>query len=161
MSAYVTVYNQGGAEYLGRVSLHHAITMIHKGKAIVKDFIEGAPFGPYERPTAVELVRYVHAKWKYDRKGVVPFSKKGVLRRDGHVCAYCGGHATTVDHVMPKWEGNAATWNNSVAACFPCNNKKGGRSPAQAGMPIKYVRTPWTPSFADAYRWSHVEDIRH
>lgn len=154
MSAYVTVYNQGGVEYLGRVSLHHAITMLHKGKAQVKEAVKGKSFGMYDFPKAVELLKYVVAKWKYNRKGVVPFSKKGVLRRDNYVCAYCGGHADTVDHVMPKWEGNAATWNNSIAACFPCNNKKGGRSPEQARMPIKHTRLPWTPSFADAYAWS-------
>lgn len=154
MSSYVTVYNQGGVELLGRVSLHHAITMLHKEKALVKEAVPGKKFGKFDLPRAVELVKYVYAKWKYNRTGMVPFSKKGVLRRDNYTCAYCGKHASTVDHVLPKWEGNSATWNNSVAACFPCNNKKGGRSPDQAGMPIKHVKMPWTPSFADAYEWA-------
>ncbi len=156
MSATVTVYNLGGEEPLGRVSLQHAIVMIAKGKARILEAISGETFGPYEKPKAVELLRYVYAKWKYNKTGEVPFSKRGVLRRDGHTCGYCGKHADTVDHILPKWLGNAASWTNSVAACRNCNQKKGGRSPKEAGM--KLIISPRTPSFAEAYGWTHNED---
>ena len=36
------------------------------------------------------------------------------------------------------------TWENIVAACSPCNLRKGGRTPQQAGMPIR--RAPHRPS---------------
>ena len=155
MSATVTVYNMGGKEVLGRVGLQHAITMIHKGKAKILEAVTGEKFGPYERPKAVELLRYVYARWKYDRTGEVPFSKRGVLRRDGFKCAYCGKHADTVDHILPKWKGNAASWMNSIAACRPCNQKKGGRSPREAGMKLNF--NPRVPSFHEAYGWTHPE----
>ena len=156
MSATVTVYNLGGGEVLGRVSLQHAITMIYKGKAKIKEAIEGVYFGPFERPKAVELLHYVVAKWKYSRTGEVPFSKRGVLRRDNYECGYCGKHADTVDHILPKWAGNAASWMNSVAACRKCNQKKGGHSPKEAGM--KLLISPRVPSFHEAYGWTHNED---
>ena len=156
MSATVTVYNQGGKERLGRVSLTHAIKMLHQGKATIKEFIAGEYFGPYEKPTAIELIRYVFARWKYNRTGVMPFSKRGVLRRDGFVCAYCGGKATTVDHVKPKSKGFPASWENSVAACQPCNNKKGDKFLEQSGMKLNIQ--PYMPTFEQAYRWSHPEN---
>lgn len=156
MSATVTVYNMGGKEVLGRVGLQHAITMIYKGKAKVIKAITGEKIGPYDRPTAVELLRFVYARWKYDRTGEVPFSKRGVLRRDNFTCAYCGKTADTVDHILPKWQGNAASWMNSIAACRPCNQKKGGRSPKEAGMTRRFQ--PRVPSFSEAYKWSHGSD---
>ena len=158
MSATVTVYNMGGKEVLGRVGLQHAITMLYKGKAILKEWIEGEHIGPYDRPTAVELVQYVYAKWKYDRTGEVPFSKRGVLRRDNFECAYCGGKADTVDHILPKWQGNAASWMNSIAACRKCNQSKGGRTPREANMKLKF--SPRVPTFSEAYNWTHhVDDL--
>jgi 5-methylcytosine-specific restriction endonuclease McrA len=47
-----------------------------------------------------------------------------VLRRDHHTCHYCGGPATTVDHVIPKSKGGTNAWNNLVAACRRCNGSK-------------------------------------
>lgn len=155
MSAMVIVYNQGGKERLNRVSLTHAIKMLHQGKARILESVAGEMFGPYERPTAVELVRYVFAKWKYNRTGVIPFSKRGVLRRDGFVCAYCGGKATTVDHVKPKSKGFPASWENSVAACQPCNNKKSDKFLHETSMTLAFQ--PYKPTFEEAYRWSHPE----
>lgn len=155
MSATVIVYNQGGQEALNRVSLTHAIKMVHQGKARILKSIAGEFFGPYEKPTAVELVRYVFAKWKYNRTGAIPFSKRGVLRRDGFVCAYCGGKASTVDHVKPKSKGFPASWENSVAACQPCNNKKGDKFIEQTGLTLHIQ--PYKPTFEEAYRWSHPE----
>ncbi|UDL16394.1 HNH endonuclease [Microbacterium phage Zooman] len=166
MSATVVVYNLGGKEALNRVSLTHAIKMVHQGKARILASIKGEMFGPYERPTAVELVRYVFAKWKYNRTGVIPFSKRGILRRDSFTCAYCGGKATTVDHIKPKSKGNPASWENSIAACQPCNNAKGSdplgvaRFPSTNGKPGKLMTLafqPYRPTFEEAYRWSHPE----
>lgn len=65
-------------------------------------------------------------------------SRKNIMIRDGHACQYCGKvlttSALTLDHVQPKSRGGASTWENLVACCFPCNNKKGGRTPDEARM---------------------------
>lgn len=48
-----------------------------------------------------------------------------VLERDGHVCAYCGGHANTVDHVREVVNGGDNDPANLVAACLSCNSRRG------------------------------------
>ena len=57
----------------------------------------------------------------------------GILRRDAHSCQYCSAKATTLDHVVPRCQGGPSTWTNLVACCLPCNQRKGGRTPEQAG----------------------------
>ena len=51
-----------------------------------------------------------------------------VLKRDGYICAYCGGDATQVDHIIPRSAGGGHELDNLVACCAPCNTKKGSRS---------------------------------
>lgn len=70
-----------------------------------------------------------------------------VWARDGEHCRYCRRHVKrgdrkspnrpTLDHVYP---GVARGPGNLVVACLPCNQKKGQRTPEQAGMPL--VDTP-------------------
>ena len=58
-----------------------------------------------------------------------------VFLRDGFSCQYCGApNDLTFDHVIPRRAGGRTTWENVVAACSPCNLKKGGRMPKKAGM---------------------------
>lgn len=49
-----------------------------------------------------------------------------ILERDQHTCAYCGGEADTVDHIIPKSSGetNLDRPDNLVAACRRCNGLK-------------------------------------
>jgi 5-methylcytosine-specific restriction endonuclease McrA len=88
------------------------------------------------QPVVIRLVTYVHVpnRWK------LPVSRRGVLARDAHTCQYCGrpgrGTPMTVDHVIPRSLGGRASWDNLVAACGPCNRKKGNRRPEDAGMAL-------------------------
>lgn len=148
MSA-VVIYNMGGQEIVGRVSVRHAIKMVHRKVARVHTAREGERLGEYEIPEAVELLQYVFAKWLYATTGQTFYSKKGVLRRDNYTCAYCGRSANTVDHVLPRKLGGESTWENSVAACFDCNQKKGHKTLKQAKMALQW--TPFTPTFKQAY----------
>lgn len=78
------------------------------------------------------------------------FSRRGLLQRDRWTCQYCersmrtGG--LTIDHVLPRSRGGGTSWENCVAACAPCNSRKGDRTPEEAGMPL--VRQPRRPSLA-------------
>lgn len=63
------------------------------------------------------------------------FTRFNVFLRDGFKCSYC--HASndlTFDHVIPRSKGGRTSWTNIVAACAPCNLRKGGRMPKEAGM---------------------------
>jgi 5-methylcytosine-specific restriction endonuclease McrA len=46
-------------------------------------------------------------------------------------CAYCGGTADSVDHVMPVSRGGSCKMRNLAAACRRCNSEKGKRTPAE------------------------------
>ena len=63
------------------------------------------------------------------------FTRFNVFLRDGFQCAYCHSHEDlTFDHVIPRSKGGRTTWENIVAACSPCNLRKGGRLPKEAMM---------------------------
>jgi len=65
-------------------------------------------------------------------------SRKNIVRRDNHKCQYCGSTVNlTVDHIIPKSRGGEDTWENLVAACVKCNNKKGFRTPEEAKMNLR------------------------
>jgi hypothetical protein len=53
-----------------------------------------------------------------------------ILARDRYTCGYCGGVATTVDHIVPRSKaGRAADHpSNLVAACAGCNRAKGSKA---------------------------------
>lgn len=63
------------------------------------------------------------------------FTRFNVFLRDGFACSYCGSPENlTFDHVIPRSKGGRTSWDNIVAACAPCNLKKGGRMPKEAKM---------------------------
>jgi 5-methylcytosine-specific restriction endonuclease McrA len=71
-------------------------------------------------------------------------SRKNILLRDRYTCQYC--HKTmpsnelTLDHVMPRSRGGQSTWENLVASCTMCNNRKGSKTPDEANL--KLARQP-------------------
>ncbi len=73
------------------------------------------------------------------------FTRFNVFLRDSFACVYCGEpEDLTFDHVIPRSQGGRTTWANIVAACAPCNLRKGGRTPKQARMAVQ--RLPKRPS---------------
>jgi 5-methylcytosine-specific restriction endonuclease McrA len=71
-------------------------------------------------------------------------SRKNILMRDRYTCQYCHksipASDLTLDHVIPRSRGGDSSWENLVACCHHCNNKKGSRTPDEAGM--KLLRPP-------------------
>jgi len=71
-------------------------------------------------------------------------SRKNILLRDRNTCQFCGqvlsSGELTLDHVLPRSQGGKSVWENLVACCHPCNNRKGDRTPEPAGM--KLLRSP-------------------
>ena len=65
------------------------------------------------------------------------FTRFNLFLRDRFSCQYCGSpHNLTFDHVVPRRRGGVTSWENVATACSPCNLRKGGRTPKQAGMPL-------------------------
>lgn len=78
-----------------------------------------------------------------------PATNAMILRRDDYLCGYCGGKATTVDHVIPKARRGSNTWGNLVAACAVCNGRKACRTPEQADMPLLHAPYVYDPAAED------------
>ena len=81
----------------------------------------------------------------FDRlpKRHVRFSRINLMARDSFRCQYCGSHADSIDHVVPRSRGGRDVWDNLAAACRPCNSAKRDRTPAEAGMRlIRPCRAP-------------------
>ena len=129
---------------LHRVSLRHAIRMLVRQVAEVHEAQPDRLIGVWPVPTAVRLLRYVVTKWRYTSGPA--WSRPGVLARDGHRCGYCNGVATTIDHVIPRSRGGKNSWLDTVAACGDCNQRKGDRTPAEAGMVLR--TKPTAPTWA-------------
>ena len=82
-------------------------------------------------PSVIALKTYV------DQDRPPAFTRFNVFLRDKFSCQYCGSpHNLTFDHVVPRRLGGKTTWENILTACAPCNMKKGGRTPKQAGMKL-------------------------
>jgi 5-methylcytosine-specific restriction endonuclease McrA len=59
------------------------------------------------------------------------FTRFNVFLRDRFVCQHCGDRD---DHLVPRSRGGHTTWINVVAACSPCNLRKGNLTPSEAKM---------------------------
>lgn len=94
----------------------------------------------YAYPSVIRLSAYLRVPFKK-----VELSRKNILRRDGFHCMYCGDHhpPLTVDHIIPRSRGGADVWENLVCACVKCNNRKGSRTPEEAG--IRLLTIPRKP----------------
>ena len=89
-------------------------------------------------PSVVVLKDYVKPQKR------VAFTRFNLFLRDGFCCQYCGARGDlTFDHVVPRASGGVTSWDNVVAACSPCNLKKGSKSLKRAGMSLR--RAPRQP----------------
>lgn len=151
LSRKVLVLNNN-YEPLSICNVKKALILLYLGKAELIAACKGkylhsvSTTMPY--PSIVRLATYVRVPHK-----TIVLSRKNILRRDGHRCQYCGRTdvTLTVDHIIPRSRGGTDTWDNLVAACVACNNKKGDHTPSEVNM--KLLRKPIRPN--------HVMFIRH
>lgn len=92
------------------------------------------------KPEVIRLKYYV----KVPPRKRVPLSNKAILLRDNYRCGYCGLHATTIDHILPKSKGGNHTWENCISACSKCNTKKGSKILSELGWTLN--KQPEPPS---------------
>lgn len=131
-----TLVLNAGYEPLSVVSDRRALLLVATGKASVLEDA-GDPMRSPTRAWGRPLVILLHQYIRVPHTDAAPVSRKGVLRRDGHRCAYCGAHATTVDHVRPRSRGGENSWENLVACCLRCNALKADRSLESMGWRLR------------------------
>ncbi len=94
-------------------------------------------------PLVIRLVRFVHVPRRFRRQVTNTF----LFARDSYSCQYCGRHRSelrgrqflTRDHILPLSRGGGNGWENVVASCSACNNRKGNRLPDEVGMRLLSV----------------------
>ncbi|MGH9755073.1 MAG: HNH endonuclease [Blastocatellia bacterium] len=123
-------------------TIRRAIVLILKGVARAEERHETELHSARARmlaPSVIRLIEYVHIP--FERKSL---SRKNILLRDHYTCQYCdkvfNPSELTLDHVIPKSRGGSSNWDNLVASCKRCNNRKGNGTPDEVGM--KLVKRP-------------------
>ncbi len=138
----VLVLNQS-YEPLNLCRTRRAVVLIFRGKAEVLENSRGeihSAHRAFQIPSVIRLV-YMVRRPRHQKK----LSRLEVFNRDQYTCQYCGRQTKelTLDHVIPRRWGGQHVWDNVVSACIPCNRRKGGRTPDEAGM--KLLRQPRSP----------------
>lgn len=130
------------------VSPRHAVGMMMRGVAerVGEEIVATlrSPSTVFEVPSVLRLKYYRDVPRRR-----IPWTRKGVFRRDGYTCIYCGARPGqkrggrvltaedfTIDHIVPLSRGGESTWKNTACACRWCNRKKGNRLPQEAGMKL-------------------------
>jgi 5-methylcytosine-specific restriction endonuclease McrA len=120
------------------VTAKRALTLVFGGKALVEE-VSHATVRTAKLTIRIPSVIRLLAYRRIPRQNRA-LSRKGILLRDGNSCQYCRAvlpaKELTLDHVLPRSRGGGSTWENLVACCFRCNNRKGDRTPAEAGMTL-------------------------
>lgn len=137
MNRLVLVLN-ASYEAITTCTARRAITMVMKGKALVEK-TSGTVIRTSQITVPVPAVIRLR-EYRRVPRAKRSMSRKGIMLRDGNVCQYCKRRYQsgdlTLDHVMPKSRGGASTWENLATSCKPCNNRKGDKTPSEAGMEL-------------------------
>lgn len=104
-----------------------SVTVISEYDRVVR-----SPRFEMKLPSVVALKEYVPVA------RTPAFTRFNVFLRDRWSCQYCSKahktHELTFDHVIPRSRGGRTCWDNIVAACQPCNTRKGNRMPHEVDM---------------------------
>ncbi len=168
-------------EPLTMVPMRRALRLVIDGKAEIVESDSGRVVRSERmtmpRPAVIRLTRFVHVPRRFRRQVTNTF----LFARDHYRCQYCGRHqselkpreALTRDHLIPISRGGLNLWTNVVAACSPCNARKGNRLAAEIGMhpltiPVEphFVHLSWavrrlTPTQARYIRLFYGEQTLH
>lgn len=128
------------------ISWERAVVLSFLGKVEVVceyELLISAPSLTIKAPAVVRQRRAIAPRPKRPA-----FSRANVLCRDNFTCQYCGERKSidqlNMDHVEPRSRGGKTTWENIVTSCYPCNQRKAGRTPEEASM--RLAKRPVRPA---------------
>lgn len=136
-----TLLLNASAQPLSVISAFDAICLVIEGKAVIVAEVEGESIRSqreeWPMPSVISLTSYVHIPY-----GVTaPLNTKSVLSRDRHTCAYCGGSACEMDHIIPRSRGGRHHWMNVIASCRECNATKADHLLEEIGWSLSFEPT--------------------
>lgn len=143
-----TLVLNAGYEPMSVVSFKRAVVLVLAGRATVLAASGARVRSEHldiEQPAVILLTRYIRPP----SGRVTQPSRKAVLRRDHNRCGYCGKPAGTIDHILPRSRGGQNTWENLVACCRDCNNRKADRTPQEMGWQLQM--TPRPPDYGSCW----------
>ena len=154
----VLVLNQN-YEPLNVCRVRRAMVLILRGKAEVLENGRGEIHAiniSLPIPSVVRLTHFIRRPRLQKR-----LTRFEIFNRDKFTCQYCGRQIKdlTLDHIVPRSRGGTHEWENIASCCFPCNLRKAGRTPAEAGM--KLTRRPLAPppaAFSIPYEYLRHHD---
>ena len=127
-------------------AVRRALVLTLKGVAQVEELNAAKVHSPSQMhsvPSVIRLLSYRHIPQQSRA-----LSRKNILLRDRNTCQFCGEQFSagelTLDHVMPRSRGGPSSWENLVACCYQCNNRKGDRTPEEAGIRLQRRPRPFT-----------------
>ena len=130
---------------LSAIQWKEAITYLWLDKVTVLEWYDNWMVRSETWETRVPAVMML--KQMQRRRQKPRFSKANLYVRDLYTCQYCNTpytkHNLTLDHVLPISKGGKTSWTNIVAACGPCNTRKGNKTH------MKPVKSPYAPDYYD------------
>ena len=143
-----TLFLDSSYRPISRRPWQDAVVAYFTGRAEILSYYAGRIVHPISGLLMPAVVRMVTALTRH--RPMLRFSKYNIWLRDNRECQYCGvplsRNAFDLEHIIPKHRGGTTCWTNIVAACHACNQRKGGYTPAEAGMRLR--TTPCAPSVA-------------
>jgi 5-methylcytosine-specific restriction endonuclease McrA len=127
-------------EPLSLVTAPKALALVWRRVAEILEIDQGhflrSPHYIFDIPSVIRLVHYIDIRSRQNRVT----NRHRILARDHYRCQFCGKRGSafdlTLDHILPKSRGGRTVAENLVTACQVCNNRKGGRTPEEARMPL-------------------------
>ena len=123
-----------------------ALVLVLKGVACAEEHAPSAVHSARHSmrlPSVIRLLEY--RRIPHQTRAL---SRKNILMRDRYTCQYCLRSSPqvelTLDHVVPRSRAGETTWENLVACCHHCNNRKGNRTPEEAGMKLARLPRPFS-----------------
>lgn len=127
-------------EPLTALPLRRAVVLVICGKAeVVHGDAAGLVLHSAATSVAVPSVIRLHSYVYVPYRARVPLTRAALMHRDRYRCAYCGGRAETIDHVVPRSRGGMHTWENCVASCAKCNHRKADRMLSELDWRLRTV----------------------
>ncbi len=123
-----------------------ALVLVLKGVAAAEELSSAAVHSARHTLALPSVIRLLEYRRIPNQSRAL--SRKNILMRDRYTCQYC--HRTlasselTLDHVVPRSRSGESTWENLVACCHTCNNRKGSRTPEEAGMKLARAPRPFS-----------------